>query len=158
MTSALAQQTPPSDDAPKTWVESPAPPPPAIDLQRLIPVYVGPASSLSYGIDPHSITIDGKDRVVRYVIVARSTSGTVNVLYDGIRCETGEIKTYARAGADGQWRPQDKAQWRDIDGRLSAAYGVALIEGGLCIGKVPNGPAARIIDALRHGGLPAQQG
>lgn len=153
-----AQEMPPPDDYDqKPWVETEAPPPPAFDLDRLIPIYVGPGSSLRYGLDPASLLVTQQDALVRYVIVARSSSGTVNILYEAIRCATSEIKTYARAGQDGQWRVQDDAQWREIGGRLSASYAQALVDGGMCIGKSVNGPADRMIDSLKRGGIPNQQ-
>jgi hypothetical protein len=67
---------------------------------------------LKFGID----AIDAEqsaDGVVRYVIVARSATGAVNALYEGIRCATGQVRTYARKNAaanpghrfaDGDWR------------------------------------------------------
>ena len=34
--------------------------------------------------------------MVRYVVVATSDSGAVNAIYEGIRCDTGRFKVYAR--------------------------------------------------------------
>lgn len=154
----FAQEMPPPDDDKRAWIESEAPPPPAFDLDRLIPIDVGPSSNLHYGIDPKTILITHQDGLVRYVLVARSNSGTLNVRYDAIRCATGEIKTYAYANsADGGWQRQDNPQWRPIDGRLSASYAQALVNGGMCVGNAIDGPASHMIDALKRGGIPTQQ-
>jgi hypothetical protein len=61
------------------WRESEAPPPPALKTDGLIPLeMVG--SSLHFGVDPSSVNV-GADGIVRYVVVATSSSGAVNGVY-----------------------------------------------------------------------------
>jgi len=93
---AAAQLTPPDPD----WKELEAPPPPTFEVSRLVPFDVSINSALQFGVDAGTINI-GRDGVVRYVIVARSTSGTINAMYEGLRCSTGEMRTYARYNASG---------------------------------------------------------
>ncbi|UUZ72838.1 CNP1-like family protein [Polaromonas sp. P1(28)-8] len=81
------------------WKESDAPPPPAFDAGKLVTFDVSPNSSLVFGVDPATIRISNSDGLVRYVMVATSASGARNVMYEGIRCATGEYKTYARYSA-----------------------------------------------------------
>src|SRR6187551_2719821 len=76
------------------WKEVEAPPPPALTLAGLIPLDI-PGSTLRFGVAPASVTI-GSDAIVRYVVVAYSTTGAVNATYEGIRCDTGQYKVYAR--------------------------------------------------------------
>lgn len=78
------------------WKESEAPPPPAFDVGKLVTFDAPLSSSLIYGVDPASVSISNSDSLVRYVMVATSASGARNVMYEGIRCATGEVKTYAR--------------------------------------------------------------
>ena len=78
------------------WQEGEIPAPPAFNVDRLIRFEVSPDSPLMYGIDPQTLSISPSDRVVRYVVVVRSPSGGRNVFYEGIRCPTAEMKTYAR--------------------------------------------------------------
>ena len=85
------------------WKESAALPPPAFDFGKLIPFTGAVSSPLVYGVDPASIRISKEDGVVRYVLVATGSSGARNVIYEGIRCATGEFKTYARYSSDGRW-------------------------------------------------------
>lgn len=47
-----------------------------------------------YLIDEKSLKV-GQDGVVRYTLVIRSSSGADNVMYDGIRCTTQQLKSYA---------------------------------------------------------------
>ena len=88
------------------------PEPPAFALDRLLAFEVQPRSALVYAVDPQTIQISRTDRVVRYVVVASSPEGARNVFYEGIRCPTAEVKTYARhdghkwvRGSDPQWLP-----------------------------------------------------
>ena len=52
-----------------------------------------------YFIDEKSLTT-GADGVVRFSIVIRSPGGVDNVMYDGIRCTTEQIKHYAYGSMD----------------------------------------------------------
>ena len=155
---AARSDMPPSPDHSdeKVWTESDAPPPPAFNQDRLIPLEVGVKSSLEYGIDPQTLSISQTDGLVRYVLVARSSSGAVNVAYDAIRCDTQEIKTYARASRDGEWRLQSDPQWRFVQDGRSPIYAPVLVRSGLCDGKTVNGPVSTMIDALKRGGIPAK--
>jgi 5-(carboxyamino)imidazole ribonucleotide synthase len=55
-------------------VESDTPAAPAFDISKLVDVTVDAQGALRYGVDPATLQI-GKDGVVRYVMVARSTNG-----------------------------------------------------------------------------------
>ena len=93
------------------WKEAEAPPPPALRTSGLIPVEVV-GTTLKFGVDPASITV-GSDGVVRYVVVATSNTGAVNGIYEGLRCNTGEAKVYARHNPDTGWVPA-KGEWRNV--------------------------------------------
>ncbi|MBI2750664.1 MAG: hypothetical protein HYX43_15430 [Burkholderiales bacterium] len=88
---AACAQTP--SDAPE-WVEEAPPPPPAYSADRLIPIELPPYVTLKVGIDPNTLVV-GNDGVVRYVVVMRNASGSVNAAFEGILCTNGEVKTYA---------------------------------------------------------------
>jgi hypothetical protein len=93
------------------WKEVEVPPPPALRTSGLVSVEVNGGSELRYGVDPHSIAV-GKDGVVRYVIVASSRSGAINALYEGVRCDRGEYRVYARSSGQG-WRPAE-TEWKSL--------------------------------------------
>jgi len=143
------------DDAP-AWQEDAVTAAPAFDTARLVRFQLSTASELVYGIDPATLTV-GQDGVIRYVMVARSPSGAVNALYDGLRCKTAEVKTYARwtPGADaqgGSWRPVEGAEWRSIYHHHGSRAALVLARGGLCDGPTPNAPVSRMLRDLRQGG------
>ena len=79
-------------------------PPPALDRGRLVEVKLrelGADSDFRYYVDWGSVSA-GEDRIVRYVLVARSRSGTENVTFEGLRCQ-GEYRVYAVGRPDGGW-------------------------------------------------------
>lgn len=124
---AMAQNTLDNPD----WVEEKAPPPPAYSLEHLIaidmPIYV----SLKVGVDPATVAVGG-DGIVRYVVVVRNASGTVNAAYEGIRCLTDEVKTYARVGSNGEWSMVSEPQWRAVNDNMPSRHAQAIARQGAC--------------------------
>jgi hypothetical protein len=114
------------------WKESDVPPPPAFDISKLITFEVSPNSALVYGVDPASISITQNDGLVRYVMVASSASGTRNVMYEGIRCSTGEFKTYARYSPEGRWTMVSTPEWRTMFGNMPSRHALRFAQAGGC--------------------------
>lgn len=141
--SAAAQLVP---DIHIDWKEEEAPPPPALRTRGLIPVDVV-GTNLKFGVDPDSITI-GKDGVVRYVVVATSGTGAVNGIYEGLKCNTGEVKVYARHNPDTGWVPA-RGEWRNVYQIANTRYSLAIAKSGACKEHAPNGSPAQIVQDLR---------
>lgn len=132
------------------WKEVEAPPPPALKLDGLIPLDIQ-GSALRFGVAPASIAI-GSDGIVRYVVVASSTSGAVNAIYEGIRCDTGQYKVYARHNPDSGWKPTKDADWRSLHEQQEqpmSRHTLLIARTGACIGHGANRPASRIAQDLR---------
>jgi hypothetical protein len=129
------------------WQEVDAPPPPALRTSGLIPIEVN-GTSLHFGVDPKSVSV-GADGVVRYVVVASSNSGVVNGIYEGIKCDSAEVKVYARHNPDSGWVPAPDAKWVPLHNQPNARYSLAIARGGVCFGDAPNGNAAQIVQDLR---------
>jgi len=129
------------------WKESEAPAPPPLKTTGLIELEI-PGSELRFGVDPFSVTV-GSDRIVRYVVVARSASGAVNGIYEGMHCRTGEVKIYARHNPDSGWVRVPDAQWRPVHAAPHARYSLPIARGGVCIGHSPNRDAKQIVRDLR---------
>lgn len=108
---AMAQLEPDNPD----WKESAVPPPPAFSTDKLVPFEVLAGSELSFGVDPATLSVSREDGIVRYVMVATSRSGARNVVYEGIRCAKGEVRTYAR-NVDGKWSAATgtASEWRSL--------------------------------------------
>jgi hypothetical protein len=130
------------------WKELDAPPPPALRTDKLIALDI-PRTELRYGVDPASVTL-GADGIVRYVVVARSAAGAVNGIYEGLRCNSGEARVYARHSGEGGWRPTTQSDWRPIhDGAQRHSLWIA--RNGACMGHVANRSAPQIVRDLASG-------
>lgn len=132
-------------DTDRDWKESEAPAPPALRTSGLIPLEI-PGSQLRFGVDPASVSL-GSDGVVRYVVVASSSSGAVNGIYEGIRCSTGEYKVYARNSGSG-WS-MSGSDWRLLHDQPQSRHSLLVARTGACVGGGANGPAAQIVRDLR---------
>jgi hypothetical protein len=129
------------------WREAQAPPPPAMKVDGLIPLEM-PRSALRFGVDPSSVSI-GSDGIVRYVVVAASATGAVNGLYEGIRCDSGEFKVYARGNAGSGWTLAKDSPWQPLQDGKSSSHSLLIARTGACIGHAPNRSAVQIVRDLR---------
>ena len=103
--------------------------------------------TLRYGVDPATIVITG-DGVVRYVIVASSPSGTVNAFYEGVRCATAEMKTYARFTGS-EWHTVSAPEWKPVKNMISL-HTAAVAQQGLCRGRAPRASVSDIVMQLKN--------
>ena len=88
---------------------------------NLVEVQISALSPHRYYVDASSVEL-GRDKVMRYTTVVKTSGGATNVTYEGIRCETRERKIYALGHADGTWaEPRDPA-WRRIERHHPAVY------------------------------------
>ena len=133
------------------WKESEAPPPPAFDVNKLLTFDVSPGSTLVFGVDPASVSISRSDSLVRYVMVATSGSGAKNVMYEALRCTTGEFKTYARYNPDGRWVQIANAQWRSMFGNPTN-YALQFAKAGACDSAAPPNSVAELVNKLKNPG------
>ncbi|WP_296446497.1 CNP1-like family protein [Rhodoferax sp. UBA5149] len=132
------------------WKETEAPPPPAFNRSRLIPIEMPPYVSLKFGVDPATMTIT-RDGIVRYVVVAVNATGSVTAMYEGIRCATGDVKTYARYAANGQWSSVKDPQWQGLGDNLPSRHAMALARQGVCEGRsAAASSVAEIVNALKY--------
>ena len=139
------------------WKESDVPSPPAFDIKKLLTFEVSSASSLVYGVDPATISITQSDGVVRYVMVATSASGASNIMYEGIRCATGEFKTYARYSADGRWNPISNPEWRSMFGNLPSKHALRFAKAGACDNVAPASSVRELANQLKNPNFRAAQ-
>ena len=97
-----------------TEVEPPAFPKP----ENLIEFYVGPVTTNKYFIDASTLSVGG-DRVVRYVLVVRTSGGATNVSFEGINCKELSWKHYATGRSDGTWVKSraTRIEWRPIENK-----------------------------------------
>jgi hypothetical protein len=113
------------------WVEEQAPPPPQVSKDPLLPIDMPLHISVKVGVDPQSIVV-GADGVVRYVLVMRNASGSSNAVYEGIRCITDEVKTYARMGSSGEWSMAQNPVWKALNDNMPSHHALAFARQGGC--------------------------
>jgi len=140
---ALAQVPPVNPD--RREIE--APPAPAFSVDGLIPLET-PRSTLRYGVAPASVSL-GPDGIVRYVVVATGPSGAMNALYEGIRCNTGEFKVYARYNAGSGWVTARDPQWQPLQAAAIPRHALTIARTGACVGHGTAISAAKIVSDLR---------
>jgi hypothetical protein len=129
------------------WKEADAPPPAALKLDGLIPIDQ-PGSSLRFGVEPGSVSV-GRDGIVRYVVVAKSSTGAVNAIYEGIRCSTGEFRVYARYNPSGSWVLNKDPLWRSLHDPQPSSHTLTIARTGACIGDGTNRSAEQVVRDLR---------
>ncbi len=132
------------------WKEAAIPPAPAFDAGKLLTFDAAASSSLVFGVDPATLRISD-DGVVRYVMVATSPSGARNVFYEGIRCATGEFRTYARYTPAGAWAKVDNAEWRSMFGSMGSKHALQLARSGVCDSAAPASSVGEIVRQLKAG-------
>ncbi|MCV0440000.1 MAG: CNP1-like family protein [Hydrogenophaga sp.] len=137
-----------TDDPP--WQEAAVALPAMFNADRLQIFEVKRDSALTYGIDPETLSV-GNDGVVRYVLVARSSSGALNALYQGIRCETAEVKTYGRWDNRDSWNTDSKEEWQALSFSGFTRPAMMLARAGICEGRTVTGDARRILRTLKNG-------
>ena len=119
-------------------------------MDELIEFFVSSASSFRFFIDPVSLSPAGRDGVVRYTLVAHSSSGVANVSYEGMRCSTNSYKLYA-LGNEGRWSVRE-SDWRPLEPRSVQRWHLELRSRYFCPGNAPIYTAAEGVDLLRRGG------
>lgn len=130
------------------WKESDAPPPPTFNESRAVPIEMPRYMSLKFGVDPGTIVITG-DGVVRYVVIASNRDGgAINAFYEGVRCATEEVKTYARFSG-GTWERVREPEWKRIRD-LNSRYTSELSSQGLCRGHAPRSTVGEIVNQLKN--------
>ena len=135
------------------WKEAEVPPPPAFDVGKLVFFEVSPNSALVYGVDPASIGISKADDVVRYVMVASSASGARNVMYQGLRCATGEFRTYARYSPEGGWKMAGQTDWLSLFANIPSRYALRFAQAGACDGSTAPQSVPVLVKRLKQANL-----
>lgn len=126
------------------WKELEKLPPAKFNIDRMVPIEMPTYVSVKIGVDPDSLTI-GEDGIVRYVMIAQSSSGNINAMYEGLWCLKGEVKTYARLGSDGKWDPVVDAQWLPLNGNRRSMHALAFARQGACDGRAAAAPTPQEI-------------
>jgi len=100
--------------------------------QDLIPVRADEADpGYNYYIDVNSVSL-ATDEVLRYTIIIQSPHGANNIVYEGIRCATKEIKILAYGTRDGRFARMTDPKWIYAFTQGPLGYRTTLIERYVC--------------------------
>jgi hypothetical protein len=98
---------------PEYWKEGGSELPPLPKESDLVEIRLdAPGARFSYLIDATHLSI-GNDKVVRYTLVARSKTGSENVSFQGLRCDSPEYKIFAY-GTRGGFKRVEGVDWQRI--------------------------------------------
>jgi len=139
-------------DAPK-WAEEEMVLPAFPQDVNLRKIYVSEMTAHEFYIDAATLN-PGKDGVVRYVLVVRTRGGATNISFEGIRCESRELKIYASGRQDGTWAKARKSEWRPIESKPVNRQHAALSRDYFCPNGLPIQTPAEGQEALRLGKHP----
>jgi hypothetical protein len=117
-------------DAPK-WTEDEAVLPAFPQEGNLREFYVSAVTNNKFFIDASTLSV-GKDRVVRYVLVIRTSGGAVNTTFEGMHCDSGEYRIYASGHRDGTWAKARLSEWRPIENKPVNRHHAALSRDLFC--------------------------
>ena len=141
--------TAPEEKEKAEWVEESIAPPVYPQEGDLIALAMTPSSN-EFFVDSKSIVL-GADKVVRFTMLIRSDAGALNVMHEGIRCETREKKLYYLGRKNGTWGAARAAKWGAITGSGAVTYQKILMNDFFCPKEVSVKSAAEAISALRAG-------
>lgn len=106
------------------------PPPPVQD--NLVPLDAEAiGSGYEYFVDTASVSLGG-DLVLRYVVVLESGTGSSAIYYEGMRCETRQVKTYGFVTRQGAFKPMASSRWTPFRSSGPYAYRHLLAELYMC--------------------------
>jgi hypothetical protein len=99
--------------------------------KTLLPFYVSETTIFKFAIDTQSILI-GNDGVTRYMVQITSPSGSKQTQYEGIRCDSYQVRLYGTYEANSSWRENPLGGWSGIKDNIPNRYQAALAQGAIC--------------------------
>ena len=145
------------DEGPEArWREAEVVFPPYPREEHLAKVQISGPASFTFLVDTESIRVDD-DGAVRYTLIARSATRIDNVSFEGMRCETGEYKTYALGSSDQTWSRVGISDWRQIQKQRTNDYRYDLNKFYFCPFGVPQRSSSDAVAAIRRG-IPHPEG
>ncbi len=138
------------DQEKKSWEEMQTKLPPYPKPETLLKLDVG-GSANNFFVDGASLTV-GDDGVVRYALMVKTTGGATNVSFEGIRCDTRELRVYAFGRPNGEWSRARNTGWRYIEFRDVNNYHLTLFREHFCPTRNTIATVPQIIRTLKQRG------
>lgn len=137
------------DDKPREFKVLPVVLPAYPQEEDLLPFEIGPTQTQKFFLDAKSISISGEDEV-RYTLIAKSSTGALNVSYEGLRCASKEYRRFAYADRKGEWTMSKSEAWHPINWYAANRPRAVLWLDYFCDEAHIEGPAEVIVDRIRY--------
>ena len=138
------------DQEKKSWSELQAQIPPYPKPENLLKFVPGANTANSFFVDAASVSVSD-DGVVRYTLMVRTGGGATNVSFEGIRCETREIKVYAFGRPNSEWSRARDPEWRRIEVREINNHHFSLHGEYFCPTRRTIATVPQIVQRLKYG-------
>ncbi len=138
------------DQEKKSWQELQAQIPPYPKSENLLKFDAGSNTANTFYLDSASISV-GDDGVVRYTLMVKTGGGATNVSFEGIRCDTRELKIYAFGRPSGEWSRARDTQWREIAFREINNHHLTLFREYFCPTRKTIATVPQILNTLKFG-------
>lgn len=119
------------DQERKPWEELQAQLPPYPKPENLIKFEFDSTGANQFFVDAPSVSV-GEDGVVRYTLVIKTGGGATNVSFEGMRCDTQQVRVYAFGHPGSQWSRARDSAWREVRQRPLNGYHFALLRDYYC--------------------------
>ncbi|MCB1760567.1 MAG: hypothetical protein KDI68_12405 [Gammaproteobacteria bacterium] len=135
------------------WKEDSVELPEYPDKERMKEIVFGRTDTrYRFFIDPKTLRVADND-VVHYVLLLRSRSGAENLMYEGIRCQTGDYKTFAYGTRGGKFKALQNPRWKEITETSNNWFRAELKRGYFCNPHRLNAVTAEsILSRIEHPG------
>ena len=108
-------------------------------------------TGFKFYVDVSSVSV-GEDGVVRMILLAISPRGSVNITYEGFRCETNAYKIYAATWAfDKEWTLSKRSNWQVSNSNTPNSYRSDLLNYYICAGIRKSGNEKDLKTLLKKG-------
>ena len=142
-----------SSENPGRWEEAQAPLPEFPKPENYLPFSVSATTAFDFYVDAKSVSV-GKDGVVRYSLIAKSSDGALNVSFEGIRCADGKFRIYAFGRSDKTWFEARSAVWQAMPADSRNTQRTVLYSMFFCPARDIIESADEGVQALRAGAHP----
>lgn len=135
------------------WSEVQAQLPDYPKAENYLPLKVSATTPFDFFVDAKSVSV-GKDGVVRYSLIAKSSGGALNVSFEGMRCSQRQYRIYAFGRSDKTWSEARGSGWQAIPDDTRNAQRAVLYSNFFCPAGSTIATPEEGLQALRNGGHP----
>jgi len=101
-------------------------------------------------LDSKNISISPQAGLIRYTVVIRSNSGANNVLFEGMRCQTREYRTYAYGAYDKKFVKAQTSKWAYIEESGFMAHRYNFFQYYMCGERQSPAPINEILRKVKY--------